>query len=94
MSTELKDQIMNLVGSAPADAWVVKEVIRKIVQNIGKVTSDDVRFYVKEFKPSSMVIGAAFRQLVQEGFLEKNGTKKTNVRSSKGRDIAVYVQKK
>jgi hypothetical protein len=92
MATELKDQIASLVGSAPADTWVVKQVIRKIVQHTGQVTSDDVRFYVKEFKPSSMVVGSAFRQLVQDGFLEKKGTKKTDIRSSKGRDIAVYVQ--
>ena len=92
MSTELKDQIKALVGSAPADVWVVKHVIRKIVENIGEVTSDDVRFYVKEFKPSSMIVGSAFQQLVKDGFLEKRGTKKTDVRSSRGRDIAVYVQ--
>lgn len=92
MSAELKTQVYDIIGDKPADTWKVKEVIRKIIEHTSTATSDDVRFYVKKFTPSNMIIGAAFQQLVQEGFLKKQGTKKTDVKSSKGRDIAVYVQ--
>lgn len=91
MSSELKDEVRKAVGSIPANIHTVKEVIKIILRYTGEVSSDDVRFYVSQFDPSTMVIGNAFRTLVSDGILKKKGFKKTDLKSSKGRDIAVYV---
>lgn len=91
MSSELKDEVRKAVGNRPASSYVVKEVIKIILRYTGEVSSDDVRFYVSEFDPSTMVIGTAFKALVNDGILKKKGFKKTDLKSSKGRDIAVYV---
>ena len=88
--TELKDRMSALVGKAPADIWTVKQAIKLILQYTGEVSSDDIRFYIKKFNPSSAIVGTAFRQLVKDGTLSRSGTKKTELKSSKGRDIAVY----
>lgn len=89
-TNELKKRIKTLVGNVPADIWTVKTVIKLILQYTGQVSSDDVRFYIKEFRPSPAIVGTAFRQLVNDGVLKKTGTKKTDIKSSKGRDIAVF----
>lgn len=91
MSSELKDEVFKVVGNGSANIHAVKEIIKIILRYTGEVSSDDVRFYVNNFDPSTMVIGSAFRALVSEGFLQKRGYKKTDLKSSKGRDIAVYV---
>ena len=91
MSSELRDEVRRTVGSEPADVHTVKKVIKIILQYTGEVSSDDVRFYVSRFHPSTMVIGNAFRALVADGILQKKGFKKTDLKTSKGRDIAVYV---
>lgn len=91
MSSELKDEVRKAVGDKPANIHTVKEVIKIILRYTGEVSSDDVRFYVNEFDPSTMVIGSAFRALVGDGIIQKSGHKKTDLKSSKGRDIAVYV---
>jgi hypothetical protein len=90
MSSELRDEVRRVVGDEPADVNIVKSVIKLILQYTGEVSSDDVRFYISRFNPSTMIIGNAFRSLVANGILEKNGTKKTDLKSSKSRDIAVY----
>ena len=90
MSSELKDEVKKLVGNEPANVHTVKEVIKVVLRYTGEVSSDDVRFYVKRFDPSTMIIGNAFRSLVSDGVLAKKGTKKTDLKSSKSRDIAVY----
>jgi hypothetical protein len=87
---DLKDKIQSFVGTRSAGMHMVKEVIKLIVKYTGEVCSDDVRFYVKSFDPSPAVIGTAFRQLVKEGTITKCGTKPTDIKSSKGRDIAVF----
>lgn len=90
MSSELRDEVRKIVGDGPANVHTVKEVIKIVLQHTGEVSSDDVRFYVNRFDPSTMIIGNAFRSLVASGVLEKKGTKKTDLKSSKSRDIAVY----
>ena len=90
MSSELKDEVKKLVGNEPANVHTVKEVIKAVLRYTGEVSSDDVRFYVNKFDPSTMVIGNAFRSLISDGVLSKKGTKKTDLKSSKSRDIAVY----
>lgn len=90
MSAELKAEVTKLVGENPANVYVVKDVIKLILQHTGEVSSDDVRFYVDKFDPSTMIIGNAFKSLVDDGILVKKGTKKTDLKSSKSRDIAVY----
>lgn len=89
---ELRERVREIIGDKPADIYKIKKVILLVLQYTKEVSSDDVRFYVKSFKPSSQVIGTAFKTLVEEGVIVKKGTKKTDVKSSKGRDIAVYKQ--
>lgn len=87
---ELKKRIAELTRGVPANFLMVKEAIKLILKYTGEVSSDDVRFYIKEFTPSSAIVGSAFMALVQEGFVEKQGRKPTDLKSSKGREIAVY----
>ena len=88
--SDLKDRVKSLVGTRPAGMHTIKEVIKLVVKYTGQVCSDDVRFYVKKFDPSPAVIGTAFRHLVKDGVIKKTGTKPTDIKSSKGRDIAVF----
>ena len=69
---------------------ITKEVIKLILMHTGKVSSDDVRFYVSKFDPSAAVIGMAFKALVEEGVLAKKDRQPTDVKSSKSREIIVY----
>ena len=89
---ELKQRIRELVGDQPADIYKLKKVILLILQYTKEVSSDDVRFYVKSYKPSSMVVGTAFKALVQEGVIVKKGTKKSEVQTTHSREISVYKQ--
>lgn len=86
----LKSEIQNLVGEAPADCWITKKVIQKILRYTGEVSSDDVRFYVKAFRPSTKVIGMAFNQLIEAGEIREKGSKKTEIKEGKGRKIPIY----
>lgn len=90
MSSELKKQVKELVGDKPANFHTTKEVIKLIVMHTEEVSSDDVRFYVDRFEPSTAVIGMAFKSLVEEGKLVKGGRKPTDLKSSKSREIVVY----
>ena len=92
MSSELKTEIAGILKGKPANVYTVKDVVKAIVRNTGTVSSDDVRFYVDEFEPSSQVIGAVFQNLVQAGFLEKVDDRKSTVPSSHGRSISVFAQ--
>lgn len=89
---ELKERVKEIVKDKPANIYKIKKIIMLILQYTKEVSSDDVRFYVKTFDPSTLVIGTAFKLLVEEGVIVKKGTKKSDIRTSKGRDIAVYKQ--
>lgn len=91
MGEALSKQIRELLNDKPAKLGQVKEIIKLILMHTGEVTSDDVRFFVDEFDPSSMIVGTAFRQLIQEGAIRKDGNRKTDLKTSKGRNIAVYI---
>jgi hypothetical protein len=92
MSTELKNEVLRLIGDKPPTCDTVQLVIELILQNTGEVSSDDVRFYIKEFEKSRKVIGAAIKELIRKGKLEEVEMRRTDVGSSHGRKIAVYRQ--
>lgn len=87
---ELKERVRELVGEEPADFYKVKAAILLVLKYTNEVSSDDIRFYIKEFKPSSAIVGSAFQSLVKDEKIRKKGYKQTDVKTSKGRDIAVY----
>lgn len=90
MSAELKKLVKKAVGSKPATHHTVMEVAKLIAMHKGRVTSDDVRFYITRFDPSAAVVGSALKALVTKGTLRKSGYVQTEVKTSKGRQIAEY----
>lgn len=88
--SELKRRVIQTVDGRAADFHLTKKVIKLILQYTGEVSSDDVRFYVKEFSPSRAVIGKVFQTLVHDKEIVRSGDKPSDIKTSHGRRVAVY----